>query len=395
MMNLRPGLKRVLGSSVLVLLSLPALASTASADGGLLEGWLINGTAGAALPSDLEVSLMVQDQGGNFRPVRKVKVDERGEYRFVMEARGGYSYLVATRYQGIEYRSAPVTPNTSGTTTPVGLTIYETTDSDAALGIEAARTVLEPDPRSSSVCAIDSVVLVNKGDRVYVGDRQRIIDGKRVTVLFSWPDEAGQLQPMQGLNASDLVEDGDGFWDTTPILPGKHEVTYAYMVPMQNGAVNFTRVVDYPTRRFTVLVADTGERVYGGVLKKGDLVEMNGKRYQTFTGQNLASRRLISLRISGLPTIENKGISAIGVLIIGLAVAASALIVGLPIYVWRRWPGGDITLPSYADRERLIADLAELDDRFDDGEIGEEEYQAERAARHRRLLELWLARAEG
>ena len=45
-------------------------------------------------------------------------------------------------------------------------------------------------------------------------------------------------------------------------------------------------------------------------------------------------------------------------------------------------------------RNILLADLAERNQRYEDGEIDEDEYQAVREALQRRLLELWLEQAE-
>ncbi|TAK32640.1 MAG: hypothetical protein EPO21_14925 [Chloroflexota bacterium] len=391
-MKLRLSVFGLFGSTVAALLTLLVLTAPVSADGGVLEGRLKNGTAGAVLPAGLDVTLTASGAEAGSNLIQRAKVDGQGSFRFTLDATTGYTYTLTTLYQEVEYRSPPVSFAAAETAKQIELTVYETTESDAALTIEVAHTVLEPDPQDQAAWAVEAAVILNSGDRTYIGNPQRSLDGKRATLLFSWPDGSQHLQPMQGLDVDRLIEVNNGFADTAPVLPGKHEVGYTYMVPIQNGAVSFARAVDYPTKRFTALVVDTGGRIDGGALSRGEPADVDGKRYQVFTGQNLAPGSPITLNLSGIPSGRTTSTS---MLIIALVAGALAVAAGVAVYIWRGRSAGVLTRQSTADRDRLLADLAELDDSFEAGEIDEEEYQAERAMRKRQLAELWQMRAEG
>jgi hypothetical protein len=388
-------LRLLLTSALLgILVLLAFLGSVAfAAGGGTIDGSLVDGTSGAPFPNGLVVALQSGQPSQSALATRTAAVDGTGHFQFANVPSDGTSYVVTINYGGVIYSSPVTAPANGSSSASVTLTIYEPTTTDTAIHIDSANWVFEGiDIDNQQLQILETIDVLNTGDRTYVGDHRGDPGSDTPGVLprtirLLLPNGASDMTPAVGLDPGTLLPMANGYVDTAPVLPGLHELAFTYMVAYADGGAEIQKALPYPTTKLRFLAPDVGLQLQSDLLKAAGKVDVAGHSYVVYSGDQIPRDTNVTIDILGLPSttagrLDPGWLQLAGYVAIGLAVLA-ALGFGLRAL---RQPAQY----SVADRAALVTAVARLDDAYAAGQVEREQYQRERAELKQRLVELSL-----
>jgi hypothetical protein len=390
-MNLRLLLTSALLGILAVLAPLGSLSLAAG--GGTIDGSLVDSTSGVPLPAGLVVALQSGRPNQSALATRTATVDATGHFQFANVASDGTSYVVTTRYGGVIYSSPVNAPADGSSGASVTLTIYEPTTADTAIHIDSANWVFEGiDVDNQQLQILETIDVLNTGDRTYVGDHRGDPGSDTPGVLprtirLLLPNGASDMTPAVGLDPGTLLPMANGYVDTAPVLPGLHELAFTYMVAYADGGAEIQKALPYPTTKLRFLAPDVGLELQSDRLKADGKVDVAGHSYVVYSGDQIPPDSNVTIDVLGLPSttagrIDAGWLQLAGYVAIGLAILA-ALVFGL-------WALRQPSRFSVADRTALVTALARLDDAYAAGQVEREQYRRERAELKQRLVELSL-----
>jgi mono/diheme cytochrome c family protein len=331
---------------------------------GSVTGRISNGSAGASLPVDLEVTLLGYDSDQEV--VRLASSPESdGSFKFEgLEYVPGRLFFSMVVHEGLTYRSDVAHVTADGIPLDLPITIFETTSDPSAMRVERLHVIVDF-PAEDLLRVLELWVLANDSDRV-------LITPLRVAL----PDGATNLSFEDGTLGGRYEITGDGFVDLEPIPPGAgiDHLVFGFDLPIDRSA-DFEQRMLHPVDAVTVLIPADGPRV-SGLLDRG-VQDIGGMRMQSFTTGALSPDEPLSFRVSAPSTSSSPPIGAmvgVGALVIAALVAA------------RVWLGARRSLQPIG-QEDLIAAIASLDDEYEAGAISEDEWGRDRDRLKRQALD--------
>jgi hypothetical protein len=318
--------------------------------------------------SGCEVSLI--QHGGESAEVLKVTTDTGGRFSFEAEhAEGDVHNILSASYKGIAYRQNVAHAHGE----PVEIAVYETSDSDSALTVISHHLVIDDSSRE-----VTQIIIVrNQSDRTFRtgGDHGHGLE-------IPLPDGVTSITGgAEGLHAH-----GDILVSPEPVRPGGSQLIFTHQ--LSDGS-RFRQRVNYPTGSVDVLMTPPDAEIEATGLQDLGEVAFQQRNFRRFRGAALEKGSQIILRL-GVPSTDLEEYLSRDTLkwsLGGLAVAF-----GLLAVFYRRRPskGGDgrdvSDLPNR--RQVFLRQIADLDDRHEDGEIGEQDYRARRGALMAEVVDL-------
>ncbi|MBI2865737.1 MAG: carboxypeptidase regulatory-like domain-containing protein [Chloroflexi bacterium] len=354
----------------LALLLAPSIALAQEPGTATVRGQLVNGTKDGPIPGNIAITLT--DESGQ-NELAQTTTDAEGRFQFPgFVPQPGVSYGIKLNYQGADYETnwPPEDPAQE-----LPIMVYEATDDPSTISLESWHILVQP---GEGVLDIDEfMVFTNSSDRAYVGSQVVDTQGRKATLVFSLPQGAYGFQYMQGLMECCVVPTGSGLVDTMAVLPGTKEVFFHYFVDYSGGSYDLARPVDYPVTDVRLLSQEAGQEVSSTLLGNPQTVsDAEGTRYFSLATSNLSPGTVITASFTGLP---KKGLQSnlrwlgLGVLVLALGGVAVA-------YPRLRRQSRSVPqpVPQTAARERLLFEVADLDNHYERGEIPQAEYQARR-----------------
>ncbi|HLB28808.1 MAG TPA: hypothetical protein VJM69_01610, partial [Dehalococcoidia bacterium] len=203
----------------------------------------------------------------------------------------------------------------------------------------------------------------------------------------------------------ELVPTPNGFAVTSPIPPGRREVSFSYVLPYEGKDLLLNRAVSYPTDRLIVLLPETGVGIQSGSLAVLPSVALEDRRYAMLRGESLPAGTTVDVRLSNLPQPGGVSWWERGRWPL-LALMVAAVVVLALVYQRRRaWgplgvqgeravPGGHADRPSTLapaelEKEQLLRALAEIERRHEAGDLSDEGYGRLSSQVRKRLEEIW------
>jgi uncharacterized membrane protein len=134
-------------------------------------------------------------------------------------------------------------------------------------------------------------------------------------------------------------------------------------------------------------------RVSGAKLTQEQPLNIDGNNYQDYSGQNLVPGDNLTAQLSGLlGTGKGKSVTWFLLLLIPGAVIVIFLILRRKKKSQTAETAEETPTESDAEtpgeKQKLLMEIAEMDDRFQDGLIEEQEYRKLRAAKKQKLLKI-------
>jgi hypothetical protein len=375
-----------------LLLSPPLVAAQ---ENGIIDGVVVNRTAGAAPPADVEVVVHIL-QNRVKTGERRVRTDASGQFHVEGLSTGAETlYFPIVQYGGAAYY--PDRPVVLDGTSPAHteIAVFDATPRPDAISFDRLN-MLVMGVTPSALTIMEMGAVTNGADRTFVADPQ--VTGSARTLRFLLPPGAIQVTPQAGLPADTLESMPDGIASTDPVRPGRREIAFNYDLPYTSSTLDLTRSFAFPVSAFTLYVpSDIGAVVPDGIALP-TLAELGGRQYRQYVVNQVAPGTEVRLRLTGLPAPlfarpRDLGLAVAGatavVLLTCLVVAVRRRQQSVPSPVEVR-PSETVTLslPASAGRQALVQAVAQLDEQFESGAIDEAAYRAERAEKKARLLAL-------
>jgi mono/diheme cytochrome c family protein len=359
-------------------------STPAALQSGSIGGRVINGTAGASLPQGLEVILTGFDgEQEVYRQTASVASD--GSYAFTdLPAVAGRIYGATVSYAGVLYFSEGAHLAGDGAPLDLPITIHDTTTDATALSIERLH-ILFDFTLPERVQVLELWVLSNRSDRTIVAPP----GGAAVEAAL--PEGATDLGFEQGSIGDRFMLTESGFGDTQPVIPGTatSQFIFSYVMPY-DGRLDFRRPTDYAVEAVVLLLPAAGVTAEGSGLQDLGVQQMGGQSVHSYASGAISAGGALELELSGKPAAESVGAPSSGLtnIAIGIGVLGGLLIVaGLWWFRPNRAgrPGRETRPPPAPEADRLIDEIADLDDAFAAGGMEESVYRARRESLKRLL----------
>ena len=276
------------------LLSTPGASAQAPEKTLVVEGRIVNGTAGAGAVPGLKV--LFHDESATRHEHLEAVTDQSGRFRFkdmVFDAQALYG--VSVSYLGALYGTD--LDLSEGSPTPITLTVYDATDDDASVGVSSVSLLLaDVDGPSQTLSALEIVRLKNGSDTTYVPGPEPM-----KLLRFGLPPGAQGLRVDTGLKGGDVLQVDRGFALTASVPPGEHEVMYSYRFPYTGSEAAFTRSLLYGADSVRVLAPYEVGELTSANLGEVEEVQIGSRSYQLLTGADRQRRETISVEVRRLP----------------------------------------------------------------------------------------------
>lgn len=374
-----------------------ASAGDASAQTRTLTGVIRNGTAGAATPPNLSVSLIGFEPGLGVATRLTTTADATGAFTFTdVPVAEGRDFVVTTEYEGVAYSSFLLAPNDR----EAQLTVYERTGDAGALRIEQVQTIFLFETQNE-VTVGQLVRISNSGDRTFAPENGR-------TVTITLPPGARDLNVRDGLEGVTFFRTDTGFTAANPVRPGSGgvQLLYSFKLPW-NGTLDFSQPLPYPVDNISVLIGDMNVTLTGPRFIKTEVQDLQGAPFQGYVRAGLAAGEPLTFQLS--TSVTASVANAFGRFFgsadtSGLALGASVLgvtLLALGVRWWmnyRQADGGRRTegrrrtadrRHATRSRDELLDAIAELDDDYASGKVPQAEYERERAWLKDELKKVW------
>ncbi|MBI3743760.1 MAG: hypothetical protein HY261_05660 [Chloroflexi bacterium] len=376
--------------------------ATPSNSNGVIQGRIMNGTAGTSPIGSVPLSLL------KFRRMTQ-ETDIQGQsnadgtFRFEgLEFGTDLRYFVQAGYQDVAYRSEVFDPNKP----PKDFTIkvYEATSDEGVIRIKRASVAIpQVEGTQGFYSVLEIVTFNNTSDRTFVGtlytDQQ-----KGGTLRFPLPSNPLDLSLGHGFGAEGVRTGQGGMISLTPMLPGELETDYTYSLPYSESSATLLKVWFYPVDEVVELIPQSVARPFSPDLSTTDNVNVNGKPHYLLTGGPLRPGQPVNLQLAGLPRFVklSGGGPSLDTVMRGTAVALMSVIVlavlGYVFVVNRRriaiageagWVPLDVT-DLETERQTLVRSLADLEEACEAGRVPEAQYEQQRRRQRARLTDVLL-----
>ena len=375
-------MKRIALAALLCFVAVLVVSPAWAAEEGVIQGQVVNKTPGGAGVGDVVVTLKTY-VGEQEQSSLEATTDEEGEFEFSGLATGTKNrYQITLSYQEADYMSPFIQFVDGDPLRKLEIPVYDSTESPEAIHISLNHMFVFP--KEADLLVQDYAIFTNTGDKAFIGPELVGEAGKRETLRFSLPKEAGDTSLDLGLMECCVLPAQGGFIDTMDVKPGDKEVAFTYPVKYSSSSYILTKRVDYATESFHLLIQDRGIEVSSQQLVREEpWTSSSGVRYLHFITQNVSPGTTISVTLSGLPhstSLASLKWVALGLMVVALGFSLS--------YTQRRKRQPATQAASPGAQAALLQEIAQLDDDFEAGKIPEAEYSRARAQKKTRLIDL-------
>lgn len=384
---------------LLVLMGLSAPALAADLGNGVIEGRLLNATSGLSVPNyELTLKTYLNDAEA---AADTTETDAEGGFIFSgLSTASNYSYNITLIFQEAEYSTELTVFSQGETTKSVDVTVYDATTSDEGIEVELSHTIIYID--GDGLLIKEFYLFANNTNLTYIGFRPDADSDTRQTLRFYLPDGAGEFQSTSDLMSCCIYSNDSGFVDSMPVSPGTREIAYSYKVSYDSGEYLLLRKADYPVADYYLLVQGEDIVITSDQLTREEPFEMGGTLFSYFSASALAPGETLVADISGLVQVGDQDVVTWVTLAVVVMVAGA---VSGYLFIRKKRPQpvrqeanigrkGQQPQPVAQEanlgrkRQRLLVELARLDDDFEAGKIAEDNYRRQRQDVKARLIEL-------
>jgi hypothetical protein len=384
-------------AAVATLMMLTTASAAAAPNDGTVSGQVLNKTNGGGSTDGTTVQLIAFGRKEQ-APLgqQTVQADANGHYVFNGVDRDPNNvYLTVARFQNVNYPSDQPFQLQDQPNAQADIAVYDATGADDGIQLESLNLLVMGAQQGMLQC-MEMGALLNNSDHTFVTANPQD-QALANAVKFALPKGALSVQMQAGFSDQDVIPSLGGIQVTSPIPPGRHQFAMSFQLPYSGSDVDVSMQIPYPTGSYSMYLPDTGVKLQGSPLQAGGPTQLGGQSYSLYTAANVAKATMIGGTLSGLGGTAG-GLAPNQLALLSLGVVLFVIGGGVILF------GGRLRGPRFTPREpgldgeqerlELVVRLAALDERFAAGEVGQAEYDAERARGKQRLRELTLARRQ-
>ncbi len=377
-----------------------------------LTGTVSNGTAGGTLPESLNLRIRVAALDHNGLP------QEIHNAETTMAADGTYVFdnvplnpnaiaSVQTDYAGItQFSQSLIVGDVVEGSYNLPFLVYETTTDPVDIKIATSDVYVDAVTSEGASLVLQTFVFTNNSDRIYIGQDNR-------TLTITLPNDVANASVEDFAGTADRFEQSQEgtrtvFYDSAPVYPGTNDGILATFNKSYTGSMTLVQAFNYEVEAFSVFVAqDRGLEldsdqfqpteprtlnngvVYNGyifptAIPLGTVVQYvvkDGPNTPTTTSTTSGSSTTTTDGDNSFLQDNRNFILGIGILLV--VAGGMYMLYDLQktrILAGQRPSGPTSRVSIRGTREELIAQIAALDEEYEAGNIGDEEYETQRQA---------------
>lgn len=364
-----------------------------------VQGMVLNGTAGETIAPGLLVSLHAFGSDVGSVTTVETTTDDLGGFQFddvVLSSDIGYALTMD--YSGMHYS---MLLGEEDLATTVEFLVYESTQDVAVISVEHHKLMItNVNQVEQQIEAVEFISLSNTSDRTLVPDLSNVGQGQFSFMRFSLPPRAANFDIQSDLVGGEVIPVGTGFGLTSPVTPGGHSLSFSFTFPYQGNAFSYQQNLLQGADVYRVLVPERLGQLEVGSLESMPAINVEGSLYRAWQGQDFAPAQGLAVELTNLPQpslAARLGRSVTGAefwiiaipIMLGVVLLAALLYGGFRIRRPTTVSGLAVLGQSNdnsAHRELLVREVAILDEKFQQGQVPDAEYQAERVQLKDRIL---------
>lgn len=303
----------------------------------------------------------------------------------------GRLFFASVSYQGAVYRSDITQVEDGVDELTLDVDIYGTTADQSSLSIDRVHIFVDF-PSPDTVQLGEMFVISNFGDRTVVSG-----EADDFVLEFPLPENASNLSFQNGSLGGRFRKTEEGFGDTASIPPGSgvYQVMVFYDLPYPRSRLQFNQELPLPVGSAVIMTPVGTVQVKGEQIQDLGVRQIQDGSIQVFIRENITAGEEFAFTLTGKPeqggAVDQSGRSPgqtslwIGGGVLGI------VLVAVGIWLFRRFRsdrGTKVEVDLPATRQQLLDAIIDLDDRFQAGQIGQEEHRERRAALKKQLAAL-------
>ena len=359
-----------------------------------VRGKVVNGTAGFSVPDGLVVLMLITGPDGTLAGTGQTVAAPDGSFAFDDAQRvSGGAYTLSVDYGSVFYGLTLAPDELAGEQV---ITVYEPTEDAGIIVVDRHVMVVTGfDVTQRMATVTEFVRFANPTDRTLKPNLETARPGMFSFMRFALPPDAAGVTVQSNLQGGELISVGSGFALSAPVPPGEHSVDFAYTFPYAGGSVAYRNSLPQGARIFQILIPEQWEGIEISGLDARPPIGIQEGVYRAWEGREIPPGPGVDLRVDGLP--QPGVLASVGAALSGgsfwLTAIPSAvgavLLVLLTLGLARRYrpafatdstlsfSEGDVGLSP--QRSAIVSALAELDNRYHNGELEEADYLAHRS----------------
>ena len=392
-MSKRPPVVIISSLLIFAFSAYPAFAQTdtpPTGPTGEVMGTIVNQNTGDTVSEQLDVMLHVLDQNYAEAGMLHGQSETNGTFLFAdAPFEANLQYAVMTTFDGVTYFSDVVPADMTSMRVSVDVPVYESTSDTASVQVDQMHVLF--DFAEDGMETKEIYILSNTGERT-VKDVYQLEDNMTAALEFPLPSDADFIFFKPG-DQDRFVKLGGGFADTYPILPGagSAQIMVSYLTPFSDGRT-YSYTAPLNILSLNLLVGeDANVTLQGEGLAGPERMTLeDGKSYLVYSHVNLGAGESLSITFTGNGEASKTQGTTVPPLAMGVAVLGLA-VMGYGIWWWRKSDNvqSDDGQSDDASLDELIFEIAQLDEKREQGNLSVEEHQRQRQelmARAKRLL---------
>jgi len=370
-----------LADSTSIQITPTALTTSSTIEAGVINGVIENGTADSEIPANVEVTLFTLNMAGE-EVSTQTKIATDGTFSFEnITVQSDYAYLVSVEYSGVTYISdmalgSDLTAETAHLN--LSVMVYETTTDPSVMSISL---FLQQATISASDVGMEYLSILrfnNSSDRTYL-PLQTLPDGRPNVLDIPVPQWGMPINLDTNRYAWD--EATETLIDTLPVLPGDaHLVHIPFILPPKDSSeIRYT--LAYPlTNQIELMLPPNQFTVESAQFVSQGTMQFSGGVFEDYLAEAVGVGETISFSLTPIATASvSSPQSTLGVILV--VTGGLSLIIAAVLFI-RQYRAKPIT------QAELVAQIAQLDLAYQNQQINEKNYQAQRERLKRELTRL-------
>ena len=358
---------------------------------GKVRGVVINQNTGMTVTGEMDVMLHILEQDYAEAGMLHGKSQADGSFLFTdVPFDASLQYAVMAIYDGVTYFSDTTPADMNSLQAAIDVPVYESTSDLANVQVDQMHVlfgIAEDGLEIKEIYAFSNI-----GERT-LKDAFELEENKFATLEFPLPEDADYIF-FKPEDKDRFVKISGGFADTYPILPGAEssQIMVNYLVPYF-GERTYTYTAPLNIARINFLVPDQADISLkgSGLMGPESMTLQNGGSYLVYSYSDLKAWQTVSVSIVGKAASARSNEKTSNPFAIGAAFLGFAII-GTGVWWWRRPDETDEETTDQPDVEmdfdRIINEIAHLDEAHEKGDIEEQEYRESREVLHKKAKAL-------
>lgn len=272
----------------------PAPAPTAT---GRLAVQALQGTPGGPAIGVAEVRVQLIHRGMLLDTLSGT-LDEHGVVMFEdLAVATGFQPIVMIDYAGVTYQQVGALMDGDHSEQNVQVLCYEVMDDMPDWAVAMRHLMLSP--AEQGVRVTELLVISSDGDRTWLGALAQ--DGARTVMKLALAAGARDVELGRGFSGwSDAAFESGELLTRRPLVPGRTELQFSYIVPAVEGSAMIDVVAPAPVERMMVIVPEGMALDAADSLRDGGTQAMGGKAVRFYVASDLAAGQATGFSVTGL-----------------------------------------------------------------------------------------------